>query len=223
MRERAGTVLVLDLDDTLYNERDYVVSGRAHVFELIAHSYGRDVRAVADAFLATQPSGDLWLHLTRHLGLPDAAKSQFLWAYRLHRPAIGLAADVRAWLDAARRTYAALAIITDGRSTTQRLKLAALGLGDLPAYISEEWDSEKPHPARFEAVMQRWAGRRYAYVGDNPSKDFRGPDALGWTTIGLVGLGNVHPQPRDVPPPEGPRHWVTRLADVDQIIDGDSR
>jgi putative hydrolase of the HAD superfamily len=221
MRERADTVLVLDLDDTLYHEHDYVASGRAHVAELIARTFGRDVRAAIGAFVAAEPNGDLWLHLARELGQPDSVKEQFLWAYRLHPPVIALAPSTGVWLDRARKSYAMVAILTDGRALTQRLKLTALGIADLPVYISEEWGADKPDPRRFEAIMQRFQCRRYVYIGDNPAKDFRAPNALGWLTIGLEGDGrNIQAQRRDFGPPDGPSHWISRLADADVLVDG---
>jgi len=70
-----------------------------------------------------------------------------------------------------------------GRSSSQRLKLSAVGLDHLPAFISEEWQSRKPHPARYEAIEARWPARRYATVADNPSKDFLTANLRGWLCL----------------------------------------
>lgn len=80
-----------------------------------------------------------------------------------------------------------LALITDGRSSTQRNKIRAAGLdlifpeGNI--LISEETGHDKNDPDNFLFLMRKYAGiDRFHYVADNPAKDFRHPGALGWET-----------------------------------------
>ena len=62
------------------------------------------------------------------------------------------------------RPFAARALITDGRSLTQRLKIQALGLTDLfdDILISEAMQSEKPDDKRFVFLQNKYpAAKRF--------------------------------------------------------------
>jgi putative hydrolase of the HAD superfamily len=90
-----------------------------------------------------------------------------------------------------------IAIITDGRSVTQRAKISALSLNDYTSdiYISEEVGHEKPDPYSFVKIFDKYRGFQFLYIGDNPQKDFLSPNMLGWTTICRLDDGqNVHKQ-----------------------------
>ncbi|MDE7409856.1 MAG: HAD-IA family hydrolase [Muribaculaceae bacterium] len=78
-------------------------------------------------------------------------------------------------------------LITDGRSVTQRNKIAAARLDvffdDDDIFISEETGHDKTSPDNFLLVMEKYAGAsEFHYVGDNPIKDFLHPSRLGWLT-----------------------------------------
>jgi putative hydrolase of the HAD superfamily len=112
-----------------------------------------------------------------------------------------------------------LAILTDGRSITQRLKLRSLGLQELPAFVSEDFGSEKPEPLRYQRIMEQWPGNRYCYVGDNPHKDFLAPNSLGWTTICLRDDGrNIHPQRVPTTSGHAPHHWLDQLEQITDLL-----
>lgn len=211
----AGLVVVFDLDDTLYPEEAYVRSGISATCALAARLYGVDH---GPALLALRDAGQRdWLSaLCERLPKGDGVQDSLLWAYRLHEPQISLAPDVRTLVDLVRTGAAATAIITDGRSITQRLKLRALGLGDLLAYVSDEYGGrDKPDPARFEAVMADHPADRYLYVADNPAKDFVAPRALGWRTVGVVGSADrVHARPEAVSHSHAPDRWITDLGQL---------
>lgn len=204
-------VVVLDLDDTLYNEMEYVLSGIRAVTAQINAIYNRTLNTeLVDAYQGG--NRDIWGYACSLLGLPMQTKESFLWMYRLHVPTIAMRPEVIAWLDNLKMASAQLAILTDGRSVSQRLKLASLGLADLPVYVSEEHGSEKPSPDRFHEIMRRWPGKSYAYIGDNPRKDFIAPNHLGWLTVGLIDTGiNIHPQRKELERDHAPRYWVDKL------------
>jgi putative hydrolase of the HAD superfamily len=218
MRTFDDLVVVLDLDDTLYNEVEYVLSGMRAVTAQINATYKSALTTeLVDAYL--NKHRDVWGLACSLLGLPVQTKEAFLWMYRLHVPEIALSPQVAAWLDGLSKAKAQLAVLTDGRSVSQRLKLASLGLGDLPAYVSEEYGSEKPSPQRYEEIMRRWPGKRYVYIGDNPRKDFIAPNRLGWLTLGLVDCGaNIHPQRRDQVGEDAPQHWINKLEDAQAFL-----
>lgn len=127
---------------------------------------------------------DLWSYACDVLKLPPVVAHSLLWVYRLHFPNIRLQPGVLNLLVTLEKMKLDVVVLSDGRSSSQRLKLRAVGLQHLPCYLSEEWDSSKPDPLRFQAIVDRWPHRRYVYVGDNPSKDFHAPAQLGWLTLG---------------------------------------
>lgn len=213
--ETGSTVFVFDLDDTLYKEADYHSSGVLAVISKVASLYGVDPKPLLQKGILDSEK-DLWGCLCRGLKLPESVKESLLWEYRLHAPSIfldKLTKDTLFWLQ---EHAAGLAILTDGRAITQRLKIAALGLSHLPIYISEEHDSLKPEPARFLKIQEGAYGKRFVYIGDNPAKDFLAPNQLDWTTIGLRGdTRNIHSQ--DVSGLNEnylPHTWIDTIGDL---------
>lgn len=209
-----STVVVLDLDDTLYNESDYRSSGISAVCRCVDALYGE---CLGDAAPARLDGDSDWIGaICQWAALAPTAKESLLWIYRLHFPAIHLTEPTRNAVNRLEKQSRATVILTDGRSVTQRLKLKALGLDHLVAYISEDYASEKPDGARFRQIMQDFEAETYLYVGDNPQKDFIAPNALGWITIGLRSNGrNIHSQACDGLPPENlPGTWIGSLDEL---------
>lgn len=208
-----NTVVVFDLDDTLYPEEAYVCSGITAVCSLAAGLHGKN--HAAELLAQREAGGPDWLTTLCAL-LPHAPSMRegLLWAYRLHDPCIALSPEVRRTVDAAIDRAKAVAILTDGRSITQRLKLRALGLASLPVYISDEYGgADKPDPARFRAIMRDFPAASYVYVADNPAKDFVAPNALGWQTIGVrTDAAGIHHQDGTAPKTHAPDLWISSIA-----------
>src|SRR5262249_3825104 len=105
--------------------------------------------------------------------------------YRYHRPEILLAPDALCCLNTA-RSLCPIAIVTDGRLSSQTLKIAALGLRQYaePIVITSQWgpNHSKPNPRAFQFAQEQLGvpPERLLYVGDNPVKDFTAPRQLGW-------------------------------------------
>jgi putative hydrolase of the HAD superfamily len=214
------TFVAFDLDDTLYPEDDYHTSGLRAVARYAFERHGREC---ANELLDWKSAGvrDLWGRLCQELALDATAKIEFLRVYREHVPAIRLPPASRDTLALAARKCAGIAIVTDGRSVTQRLKADALGLTAYPLYISEEWRAEKPDPGRFIPIQNTYKAPQYVYVGDNPKKDFKGPNELGWLTIGVRGTKrNVHSQcTRGLAPIYLPSIWLDELGQLRSCLE----
>jgi putative hydrolase of the HAD superfamily len=212
-------VVVFDLDDTLYAERDYQTSGIKAVCKTLTTLYGRNIE---NELLAARDNGisDLWGEACALLKLPHSASEQMLWTYRLHSPDIRLAEGALALVALCKQQSRQVALLTDGRALTQRLKLQALGLSELPCYISEEHGSTKPDDKRFRLIMADYPAEQYVYIADNPMKDFIAPNALGWRTIGLTYRdGNIHPYTlSDIPHGALPSQWAESLNNVEALL-----
>lgn len=201
-------LIVLDMDDTLYLERDFARSGFAAVGALLGDA---TFAARAWDLLEAGGRGDIFDRLA-----PTPARvAGMIATYRSHRPAIALAPDAARLL--ARLEIAAL--ITDGHEVTQRNKIAALGLSGLdPVIVTDQWGQEfrKPHPRAFEAVMARHGvrGEDCVYVGDNPAKDFLSPRRLGWRTLRIRRPGGLHEKAEPADAAHAPD---AEIASLDQV------
>ena len=110
-----------------------------------------------------------------------------------------------------------MGILTDGRSISQRNKIRALGLESWinKIVVSEEFGSAKPDERNFRHFHKVFPQHRsFAYIGDNPAKDFVTPNRLGWSTICLVDQGkNIHPQQIErFPVAYHPQFLISKIA-----------
>lgn len=209
------TVIVFDLDDTLYKEADYENSGLIEVCKWIDDIYQVNITSQLEK-IKKQHQSDVLDAIIRLSELSQEIKESLLWIYRLHSPEISLRKEVKDLLSQLENLCSAVVILTDGRSISQRKKLKALGISHLRAYISEEFSSQKPSPLRYEIIMRDFPASTYVYVGDNPRKDFLAPKSLNWKTIGLRGdERNIHSQSCiDLQDEHLPDFWINQLEEL---------
>ncbi len=200
------SVVAFDLDDTLYKEIDFVRSGFTAVLQSLGLNSDEALELlinwhterlpVLDRLLTSLTTDSSLCGATAQLPLPSL--KELLSVYRQHTPDIQPAAGCRALLAAIRSHEGAVAVVTDGRSTTQRNKIRSLQLDGIVEVIvvSEEFGSEKPDNRNFLEIARSFPGRtNFSYFADNPSKDFLGPNSLGWLTVQLDDDGrNIHSQ-----------------------------
>ncbi len=211
------SLVVFDLDDTLYSERDYVCSGFAAVARALREGFGIETgTALYDAFDAG--SGDPVGDIIRANGLPETLKPSLLQIYRFHFPDLALPEASAGLLARLNALAVPMAVITDGRSVTQRLKLASLGIRDhfTCICVSEEVGAQKPDPAAFLKVMACCPDyTHFVYIADNPRKDFFPANQLGWQTIGVLhDRPGIHSQDAPADARYLPSCWVSALTDI---------
>lgn len=219
--------IIFDLDDTLHSERRYAFSGFAAVAKRFQDHLG-DPAATAKALEAIfdtprRATAFDALLASRGIEMDTNLAQQMIEAYRNHLPTISLYADAHAALSRF-RTACKMGIITDGRVTTQSLKLDALGLRSRvdEIIITDALGPgrAKPHPQAFELMVQRLdvEPAQCVYVADNAAKDFVAPNALGWTTVQIVRSDGIYSDCK--PPPGGePRRVLESLDDLDSAMD----
>lgn len=197
---------VLDLDDTLYLERDYVRSGFAALGRWMGETRGIvGFEGVANAHFARGARGNIFNLALADLGADEALVSTLVDLYREHSPDIRLAADASEFLGSLKGRMP-LGIVSDGPFASQSRKITALGLDAVasPVILTEQHgrDFHKPSTRAFHEIEAAWglSGRSLVYVADNPEKDFQGPHALGWQTIRIVRQDGIH---SGQPSPEG--------------------
>lgn len=197
MHSLSNTVFVFDLDDTLYSERSYELSGITSVWNNLL-KYNPDISKIISLELLIN-NREQWIDFIIQIDPNNFTFSRdiLLDNYRSHFPSIELYEDSAQLLSFFVENKAKIAMITDGRSSSQRQKLKALRIEHLfnPILISEETGFVKPNSESYIAIESQYPNHQYLYFGDNPKKDFVTPNKLGWMTYGLKNRGNnVHPQ-----------------------------
>lgn len=222
------TTVILDLDDTLYDEIDYCKSGFASVCERLARLPGaptaeRIFEALWKQFSAGNRTKTFNAALD-DLGLTcnDRLIAVLVRLYRTHVPNITLPSDSRDVLTQLSPKYT-LALLTDGFLPAQRLKVQALGIEKYFRTIlyTEELgrDSWKPSPAGFQKIMQTLNApqQSMACVADNELKDFIAPNKLGIATICILRPSRIHTQTSDDPNAK-PHRTITQITALPALL-----
>ncbi|WP_371347716.1 HAD family hydrolase [Ancylobacter sp. IITR112] len=190
-------LVVFDMDDTLYPERQFIAGGLAAAADklepsnrtaFITHAMAlfneglRGVRNIIDGAVTRLDLGDVDI-----AGLEKA--------YRQHRPLLAPREGIPELLEELGRE-AGLALLSDGRQDEQRRKWAALNLdGYFEAVLFTDelgraaW---KPAPIGYQMLQGSRLAQQCVYVGDNVAKDFVSPIALGWHTVLLSLPDQIH-------------------------------
>ena len=184
------TVIVFDLDDTLYNEMEYLRSAYIHIAKKIDPKNWHLLFARMFSLFRSKEDVFEFVSVTYNV-----EKTRLIEHYRTHVPILHLFDGVLKTIHRIKAKNGKIGVITDGRSTTQRVKLNALGISELfdKIIISEEIGSEKPDKKNYQAIEEAFKNCNYLYVADNLRKDFVTPNVRGWKTIGLIDNGlNMH-------------------------------
>ncbi|MDE6339520.1 MAG: HAD family hydrolase [Muribaculaceae bacterium] len=216
MTPTMSDVVIFDLDDTLYEEFDFMKSA----FHAIAVQLG--CNSLSSEMMDIWFKGDnVFETIIQEYNLSYSVE-ELLDIYRNHLPQISLNHQAIEVLDWLKKKNCILGIITDGRSLTQRNKIKALTLDDWIPHdniiISDEFGSAKPDVRNYRFFMDKFPRTNYVYVGDNPAKDFITPNELGWRTIGIKNRGkNIHRQITKEKVYE-PKVWVENISVIKTIL-----
>lgn len=176
--------VIFDLDDTLYNEKQYIKSG----FKAVADYLDR-----FDAFSRLcfwfengKPPIDTYLN---EIGLIEQ-KDKCLRIYREHIPDISFNNGAVELITELKNRNIKIGVITDGRPSGQRNKIMSLGLNEIvdDIIITDELGGEqfrKPCDISFRIMQRKWKipFEQIVYIGDNIHKDFHAPNQLGMRSL----------------------------------------
>lgn len=187
-------VLIFDLDDTLYPERSYVLSGLRAVarfghehFGLSSRSSFKSMRGILDE-KGRGTIFDQWLKASGIYSKKNVHAC--VKYYRQHSP------DIRLFpiADQVLKEYRTLPLylVTDGHKIAQSKKVQALGLEKRfkRIFITHRFGIKhaKPSVYCFQKIrqMERCNWTHMIYVGDNPAKDFVNLNPLGVHTVRVL-------------------------------------
>lgn len=221
-------ILVFDLDDTLYPERAFAVSGFQAAGRWAEVTLGIDglagdmTRLLDEGRLGQLFGMALAARLPGHTPEHLAA---LIEAYRDHEPELALFEDA-AWALGHFAGRGKLGLITDGTHRVQARKVAALGIAARFQHIVYT-DAlggrafSKPHPRSYELIEQALGaeGGHFVYVGDNPAKDFVVPNARGWTSVMIIRPGHTRIHARaEVAAGGAPQHTIAALTELPALL-----
>lgn len=217
MMQSLSDVIVFDLDDTLYKEVAFVESG----FKAVAHHIGNI--SFADELISWWTDGKNALETLINKYSLKFPIEKLLAVYRNHLPAIKLDTSTVQILDYLIAHGKILGLITDGRFITQNNKIRALGLSQWISaeniIISEEFGASKPDVRNYQFFMSKYPDKTYTYIGDNITKDFLAPKALGWQTICLKDNGqNIHSQDYNMNEEYLPDITIKNISEIKHLI-----
>lgn len=184
-------LLIFDLDDTLYPEMQFVISGFREVSRVIGQEFHIDSNRVF-ALLLREFRNDRRFVFDRVLVklniYAEDLVQRLVALYRNHKPRISLYRDALEIIPILKsRLY--LGMITDGYPPTQKQKIKVLGIEKYFDRIIYTWEKgqeyAKPSPQPFIDILEGFLLRpeEAIYVGDNLEKDFKGPRRIGMRSV----------------------------------------
>lgn len=183
-------VVIFDLDDTLYSEKEYVRSG----YHMIAEYFTKPEleEQMWTVFKSGGKAIDEVLKVNNLLEMKEVA----LKIYRYQKPNIHLYNGVAEML-ARIRMKKKVGLITDGRPEGQRAKISSLGICVDKIIITDELGGvlfRKPNQKAFHLMKEFFnvPFERMVYVGDNFKKDFIAPQRLGMKCIWFKNLDGLY-------------------------------
>lgn len=181
-------LLFVDMDETLYPEYSYVMSG----FRAVSAQIACDLNVSADAvyhflvkhFYEKGRKGCLdALFANFHRCFQQSLIDHWVGIYREHTPVISLHDGVRDALVQMRR-LGEIVVLTDGAHGMQERKFAALGLSDLvdDVVFCDAMRSPKPSPLSIQSRVEKHHGSVFM-IGDRPDHDLALAAAVGIPSI----------------------------------------
>ena len=212
-------ILVLDLDDTLYEEQSFVLSGFRHVAEWLSKQTSISEKLLLDSLvkeLADNGRGKVFDEILKDLKIFSSENlSECIRIYRGHTPVITLFPGANKVLE--RYSTMPLYLVTDGDPSVQNSKIDALNIRNrfkkiyTTGSLGEEW--KKPSLKAFSEIakIEDVTMSELVYVGDDPNKDFVQLNSIGAQTIRVM-TGRF----RDLrmPPHFEAQRQITSIADL---------
>ncbi|RDW20408.1 HAD family hydrolase [Oceanobacillus chungangensis] len=193
--------IVFDMDDTLYQEKDYLLSGLKYVDIWVKENCHRT--GFYEEAYQLFVSGENKFIFNRALELLEVNYDQnmimeMLNVYRSHKPDIQLLEDAE-WVLNNLYDNVKIGLISDGYLSSQKRKVNALKLPSRfnSIILSDEFGREnwKPSHIPYEKVASelKCYPNECVYVGDNLQKDFITAKKLGWLTVHIQRNSGIYP------------------------------
>lgn len=198
MKPENVNTFIFDLDDTLYEEMQYVRAGMQSVSKYLSKKYDIDSNKLYDScmeILERDGRGKVFDKLCEIYELKEDVKV-LVNTYRGTRPKLQLYPDAEKFLSLLKEAGYKVGIITDGNAGVQGAKVKGLNLErwvDAVVLTDRLKDKEgksfsKPQAEVYEECLKLLGSKasEAVYIGDNPNKDFIGAKKLGLKTVRII-------------------------------------
>ena len=188
-------ILIFDLDDTLYNEIEYVKSGFKEVSKFINKIFYINEIDSFDfmiKYLKRNGRGNIFNALLKKYGIYNKKNLiKCISIYRKHKPNILINKKVIDLLSILSKENS-LYLLTDGNKLVQKNKVDALGIKKLfrRIFITHRYGIKNAKPSLYcfkkikEIEKCNWSDM--IYIGDNPNKDFVNLNKVGAKTVRIL-------------------------------------
>lgn len=193
--------IIFDLDDTLYNERDFVYGAFREVCIYLSKNYNMDYeRLYKDIIeiLNIYGRGKIFNKLCDKYNINENI-DKLIDIYRKAKPQLQMYEDASFILKKF-STYSQcennnaykLGLITDGKAEVQWNKIKALNLRQYmhKIIVTDDYgmDFWKPNDFSYREMMKYFnsTAEECVYIGDNPNKDFIGARKVGMHTVRVL-------------------------------------
>ncbi|WP_339147761.1 HAD family hydrolase [Sutcliffiella sp. BMC8] len=186
--------LIFDMDDTLYNEIEFVFSGFKAVDDWLIKNWNQKgfYKIAINIFLNGEKKF-VFNQALDYLGIEYSSSQidEMVNVYRNHLPEITILEEFIA-LQKKIYPWVKLGVITDGYLATQKNKANSLRLKKYFQTIvfTDEYGKKfwKPHRLPYDVICKEFRCNHEdcIYVGDNINKDFITAKRLGWRTIQVI-------------------------------------
>lgn len=185
--------VIFDLDDTLYNELDYVKQAFRHVSNYIENRFHIDsdiTYGECMKYLEAEGRGKIFNHIIEDNRLDEDIRT-LVDIYRSTKPQLKVYDDARNTISSLKNCGVKLGIITDGCRTVQHNKINGLNIRDEfdEIIVTDDYENAaKPSTIPYEMIIRKWnvEPSECLYIGDNPRKDFVGARLAGVHTIRII-------------------------------------
>lgn len=193
-------LLIFDLDDTLYNEKEYVASGFRAVAEFVflKKELNKDevFNFLMDSF-KSNGRGRNFNELIEKFNLSDMTPELLVGVYREHVPEVALYPGVKELLNNLKNNYV-LVLLTNGWVDVQKMKIKALEAENYfdKIFFAQEDGLEfrKPNPKYFLKILSHYriAPNEALMIGDDHESDIRGAKEVDINTFLVEKPDDLH-------------------------------
>ena len=182
---RTEYCLCIDLDDTLYNEFEYVRSGYKSIIKYFKKDKKIRIKKLPKKKTIIE-NRKKHLQIFLESNKVNSLSIKFLIKIiRNHKPLIRISKKNIEKLALLKKHFKTLILITNGRSTTQRNKIKSLKITKYfdKILISDEIGAKKPNIKIYQNIFKEFPNTRKVFIGDNFKIDLSTPIFLNEKTI----------------------------------------